>query len=128
MNSVNEFQTAHPSRVPLPQRIVNFLFGAHPSISDVAKQRRVRLSANLAFVLTLTNIISLFFVGREGIDTAFYIQAGLTIVTLLAYILTEPIFSFCLGQRAPGLLPVAFVERSSVQLAWQVGKDDQSPQ
>ena len=89
MNSVNESQTAPKMRIPLSQRIANFLISVHPSISDIPEQRRARLSTILAIALTLTNVVSLIFVGREGIDATFFIQAGLTICTFIAYLLSR---------------------------------------
>lgn len=71
------------------ERLENFLFSIHPSITDIAEQRRAKLSAILGFVLTGTNGLSLFFVGREGINANFLIQVSLTIAVFLAYLLSR---------------------------------------
>jgi hypothetical protein len=73
-----------PAYQKIFERLENFLFSTHPSITDIAEQRRAKLSAILGFVLTGTNGLSLFFVGREGINANFLIQVSLTIAVFLA--------------------------------------------
>lgn len=78
-----------PANRKIFERLENFLFSPHPFITDIAEQRRAKLSAILGFVLTGTNGLSLFFVGREGINANFLIQVSLTLAVFLAYLLSR---------------------------------------
>ena len=89
MNFVNETQMESLPQGSLRQRLLSFLFSPHSSIKDIAGQRRAQLSSILAFVLTCTNAISLYFVGREGLNATFYIQVTLTVVSIVAYFISR---------------------------------------
>lgn len=76
-------------------RITNFLFSPHPSVTGIVDSRKARLGIVLAFVMTCTNGISLIFVARSGVNVTLAIQITVTLFAFLSYLLGRtPRFSW----------------------------------